>query len=165
MLRMCSHRFQLLLLSAGFLLASASTWAADKLTASELIALADAHSPDLRAAIDSTFDAKDLKDGNAWAGHGPDFFFAVESASAPALVVDDAAAAPMQSLAGSQLWYALLALMRSRAFISFTTSSTAQTSAAVSISRPSDRLPILNPVSRPANSQRRSSTPAKSTTA
>ncbi len=106
MLRMCSHRFQLLLLSAGFLLASASTWAADKHTAPELIALAAAHSPDLRAAIDSTFDAKDLKAGNAWAGHGPDFFFAVESASAPALVIDDAAAAPMQSLAGSQLWYA-----------------------------------------------------------
>jgi enterochelin esterase family protein len=83
-----------------------SLHAADKRTAPELIALAVAHSPDLRGAIESTFDAKDLAAGTAWAGHGHDFFFAVESAFAPALVIDDGVLLPMQALSGSPLWYA-----------------------------------------------------------
>ena len=91
---------------AAFLFLPVSLRAADKRTAPELIALAGAHSTDLRAAIESTFDAKDLKAGTAWEGHGPDFFFAFEAASAPALVIDDGAPVPMQTLAGTQLWYA-----------------------------------------------------------
>ena len=91
---------------AAFLFLPVSLRAADKRTAPELIALAGAHSTDLRAAIESTFDAKDLKAGTAWEGHGPDFFFAFEAVSAPALVIDDGAPVPMQTLAGTQLGYA-----------------------------------------------------------
>ena len=85
---------------------SAPAWAADKLSAPELTALAKAHSPELRAAIEGSFDAKDLQEGTAWAGHGPDFFFAVEAASAPLLVIDDAARPAMEKIAGAILWYA-----------------------------------------------------------
>ena len=80
--------------------------AADKPSATELIALAKAQSPQLRAAIEATFTAKDLHDGTAWAGHGSDFFFAVESATPPSLVVDDFAGSPTEQIAGSNLWYA-----------------------------------------------------------
>jgi len=91
---------------AALLFLAASLHAAEKRTAPELIALANSHSPDLRAAIESTFDVKDLKAGSAWAGRGSDFFFAVEAVSQPSLVIDESSPAPMQALAGSQLWYA-----------------------------------------------------------
>ncbi len=96
-------KFLVLLLTAIFGVASA---AAQKRTAPELIELAASHSPDLRAAIEASFDAKDLKEGTAWLGRGPEFFFAVESDSAPALIIDDAAGQAMTQLPGSKLWYA-----------------------------------------------------------
>jgi enterochelin esterase-like enzyme len=107
MLRMNPLRFFPLLGCALLLIASPATWAANRLSAPELIALATAHSPALRAGIEASFDPKDLKAGTAWTGSGPEFFFAVEAASAPSLVIDEAAAAPMQPLAGTSLWYAV----------------------------------------------------------
>ncbi|HYK35849.1 alpha/beta hydrolase [Alloacidobacterium sp.] len=83
-----------------------SAFAADKLSAPQLIDLAKANSPLLRDAIQSTFEAKDLQEGTAWAGHGPDFFFAVEAPSQPSLIVDADAAAQMKHLSDSDLWYA-----------------------------------------------------------
>ena len=81
--------------------------AQQKLSAPQLIDLASAHSPTLPQAITSTFDAKDLKEGTAWASHGPDFFFATEAPAQPTLVIDDAPATgtQMQPLTGSNLWY------------------------------------------------------------
>ena len=46
--------------------------------------------PKLRDAIIATFDAKDLKEGTAWAGQGPDFFFATQAAAKPELFIDGA---------------------------------------------------------------------------
>ena len=83
---------------------AAPGWGADKLTAPELIALATAHSPGLRAAIEATFAEKDLKEGTAWAGRGSEFFFAVEAATQPLLVIDDGQPSPLDAIAGSQLW-------------------------------------------------------------
>src|SRR5947209_13663596 len=80
--------------------------AAQKRTAPELIALAQAHSPELRSAIEASFDVKDLKEGTAWLGRGPEFFFAVESASAPTLMIDDASGPAVTQLPGTQFWYA-----------------------------------------------------------
>ena len=76
------------------------------MTAPQLIELARSNRADLRDAITGTFTAKDLKDGTAWAGRGPDFFFAVEAASQPSLMIDDAAGPQMRHLNGSELWYA-----------------------------------------------------------
>lgn len=84
----------------------ASAFAAEKRSAQQLTDLAKSDSPSLEEAIRASFDAKDLKDGTAWSGHGPDFFFALEAASQPSLVVDGAPGAAMQHRGGSDLWYA-----------------------------------------------------------
>ena len=83
-----------------------SAIAAEKMTVPQLIDLAKANSPGLGDAIVASFDAKDLKEGTAWAGHGPDFFFATQALSQPSLLIDETPAPPMQHLAGSDLWYA-----------------------------------------------------------
>ncbi len=79
---------------------------AEKLSAPQLIDLAKSNPAGLRDAIMASFDAKDLKEGTAWAGHGPDFFLATQSAAEPSLVVDSSAPAKMQHLANSDIWYA-----------------------------------------------------------
>ena len=80
--------------------------AAEKMSATQLIELAKSKSPNLRTAITDSFDAKDLKEGTAWSGHGSDFFFATQASSQPSLLIDDAPGPQMQFLAGSDLWYA-----------------------------------------------------------
>jgi enterochelin esterase family protein len=89
------------------ILVGAQSVSAEKLGAPELISLAQAHSPALRAGIESSFEAKDLREGTAWAGHGPDFFFAIDAPSMPTLMIDDAAGPSMSQLPGGQLWYAV----------------------------------------------------------
>ncbi len=65
---------------ALMLAAIPSPSSAQKSTAPQLIELAKSPGPALRDAITATFDAKDLQDGTAWSGHGPDFFFATRAA-------------------------------------------------------------------------------------
>jgi enterochelin esterase-like enzyme len=84
----------------------ASAFAAEKMSAPQLISLANSNSPGLREAITSTFDAKDLKEGTAWSGGGTDFFFATEAATEPSLFLDEAAGPKMRQIVGSNLWYA-----------------------------------------------------------
>jgi enterochelin esterase-like enzyme len=85
---------------------AAQTPSTEKSTATQLIELAKSNSPALRAAIATTLDAKELKEGKAWTSRGPDFFFAVEAASEPTLFIDGAPGPPMHHLADSTLWYA-----------------------------------------------------------
>ena len=98
-------------IAAAFLLVTIFTAAQvratppEKSTAPQLIELAKSNSPQLRDAIVATFDAKDLQSGKAFVGQGPEFFFATESASKPALLIDDAAGPEMHQIAGSNLWY------------------------------------------------------------
>ncbi len=94
--------WKLALLSLIFILPA---YAADKLSALQLIDLAKSHSSALGDAIHATFEPKDLKDGTAVAGHGPDFFFAAEATTQPSLVIDDTPGLQMQSLPSSDLWY------------------------------------------------------------
>ncbi len=79
---------------------------AEKSTATQLIELAKTNSPALKDAITNTLDAKELKEGTAWIGHGADFFFAIELTSNPALFIDGASGPQMKNLSGSDLWYA-----------------------------------------------------------
>jgi len=83
-----------------------SALAAEKMTAPQLISLANSNPAGLREAIITTFDAKDLKEGTAWTGRGPDFFFTTEAATQPLLFVDGAAGPPLREITGSDLWYA-----------------------------------------------------------
>lgn len=87
-------------------LPGAPAFAAEKSNATQLIELARSNSPSLQEAITASLDAKDLKDGTAWIARGPDFFFATEAASKPVLFIDGVAGPPLQSLSGSDLWYA-----------------------------------------------------------
>ncbi len=91
-------------LLAALLVISAA--AAEKMSAPQLIELARSHSPKLADAIAASFSAKDLKDGTAWAGQGPDFFFVIEAAAKPTLMIDDSAGPPMRQIKGNRLWYA-----------------------------------------------------------
>ena len=89
-----------------------SAFASEKRSATQLIELAKSQDPLLQEAITATFDAKDLKEGTAWAGQGADFFFAIQAPAAPAstppsLVIDDAPGPAMQRWKDSDLWYAL----------------------------------------------------------
>ncbi|HEY6376704.1 MAG TPA: hypothetical protein VIX90_14375, partial [Edaphobacter sp.] len=81
-------------------------YAAEKLTAPQLIALAEARNASLPDAIASTFSDADLKEGHAWSGHGPDFFFAIRTSATPSLIIDDTSPQAMQRIPNSDLWYA-----------------------------------------------------------
>jgi enterochelin esterase-like enzyme len=104
----------LLLLLLSLPLFAAPTAFAEKLTAPQLIALANAKDPGLKAAVASTFADKDLKEGTAWSGHGEDFFFAIESATPPTIIIDEASTGlPMEAVSmqtnpdAPQLHYAI----------------------------------------------------------
>jgi len=92
--------------SLVLILIPSQSFAADKLSATQLIDLARSKGAGLHDGITATFSGKDLKEGTAWAGHGADFFFATEAASKPALFIDGGAGPQMQKLADSNLWYA-----------------------------------------------------------
>jgi len=76
------------------------------MSAPQLIDLAKSDSASLGDAITASFDARDLKEGTAWAGRGPEFFFATQAPSQPSLLIDEGPGPAMQHLAGSDLWYA-----------------------------------------------------------
>jgi enterochelin esterase family protein len=104
-----AHQGKLLLVAALAPLAffaPSALGTAEKSNATQLVELAKIASPALHDAIVLTFDAKDLKEGTAWAGRASDFFFAVESPSQPQLFIDSVPGPQMQPLAGSALWYA-----------------------------------------------------------
>ncbi len=82
------------------------TLAAEKMSAPQLIELAKSNPAGLQGAIAASFEARDLKEGTAWTGRGPEFFFATQAPARPSLIIDDAAGPQMQHLAGSDLWYA-----------------------------------------------------------
>ena len=81
--------------------------AADKMTAPQLITLAQSHSAALQDAITATFTAQELKEGTAWAGKGHDFFFALQSATLPELFIDGVQGPKMQPLGTAGQWYAV----------------------------------------------------------
>ena len=85
---------------------ASSAFAAEKLTAPQLIELAKSKRAALHDAVVASFDAKDLKEGTAWAGNGADFFFATEAATRPELIIDDTPGPRMRNISVSNLWYA-----------------------------------------------------------
>src|ERR1700722_11042818 len=95
------------LLLALLVFANLAAFAAEKMTAPELISLAQAHSASLTAGINATFTPKELQEGTAWAGKGHDFFFALQSATPPTLFIDGAPGPQMQPLSPGGLWYAV----------------------------------------------------------
>jgi enterochelin esterase-like enzyme len=84
----------------------AAARAGEKMTAPQLIEVAKSKPGELKAAIEGTFETKDLNEGTAWAGRGEEFFFATVEKDKPALMIDGAAGPRMQRIAGSDYWYA-----------------------------------------------------------
>jgi hypothetical protein len=86
-----------------------ATWAlaADKLTAPQLIDLVRTNPAKLQEAILATLGHERIHNGTALIGRGPDFIWAVESASRPVLMVDDAPGPAMQKLGTANIWYAV----------------------------------------------------------
>jgi enterochelin esterase-like enzyme len=86
----------------------AAAWAQQsKLSAPQLIALAQSGSPKLESAIRSNFDAKAMTAGTAWMGKGADFFFAIEGKPGAQLAIDDRAPVEMTPAGASGLAYAV----------------------------------------------------------
>jgi enterochelin esterase family protein len=104
----CSmRRFTLASQCFTLLLLVGPVFAVQKMSAPELIDLAKSGGNGLGDAITASFDPKDLKDGTAWAGHGSDFFFAIETSTQPMLVIDETPGPAMRQLNGLDLWYAV----------------------------------------------------------
>ncbi len=104
---MHTRMFLLLALLAAALSATLAALAAEKMTALQLINLAQSHSAGLQNAITATFSPKDLQEGTAWAGEGHDFFFVLQSAAPPALLIDGTPGPQMQPLKATGEWYAV----------------------------------------------------------
>jgi enterochelin esterase family protein len=63
-------------------------------------------SPEFRDLLVKHLGDAPIKSGEAFNSHGPDFVWAVESATQPSMVIDDQpAAGPMRRIAGSNLWF------------------------------------------------------------
>ncbi len=148
------------------LLLGGPAFAAEKSTATQLIELAKTKSPALKDAIANTLDTKELKDGTAWIGYGADFFFAIEATSKPGLWIDGAAGPQMQSLAGTELWYAAARIEPVGRLHSFYyLINGGENSVAGWICLRLDLCPTSNPEFQQGRFRRSCFTPAKSTTA
>ena len=143
----------------------APTFAQEKASATRLIELAKSNSAELRGVISATFDAKDLSAGTAWAGQGPEFFFATNAAAQPSLMIDDAPGPQMRGFAGSDLWYAMAHIEPVGRLHSFYYMVTERDLGDGWICPHSRRCRIINPTCRRARSRTKSFTPARSTTA
>jgi len=73
----------------------------------QLLAMAKARpdAPEFRQALIARLGDAAIKSGEAFDSNGPDFIWAVEAQSRPALVVDDQPAGPLQRIAGTDLWF------------------------------------------------------------
>jgi len=88
-----------------FLLLIPALWAADKLTAPQLIEMAHHRSPGIEDALRASLGDDKIKKGTGFAGEGADFIFAFESESQPLLYLDDHEASPMTRAGNGNLWF------------------------------------------------------------
>src|SRR5271169_422547 len=87
------------------LLIPLTVFAADKLTAPQLIELAHKKPHDLDAAIRDSLGDEAIKKGTAFVGEGPDFVWAFESESRPEIYIDGQLSGPMMRVEKSDLWF------------------------------------------------------------
>src|ERR1700683_825969 len=88
-----------------FVLLIPAAWAADKLTAPQLIEMARHHSHGLEEALRSSLGDDKIKKGTAFAGEAANFIFAFESETRPTLFLDDRAAPQMTRAGKTNLWF------------------------------------------------------------
>jgi enterochelin esterase family protein len=98
--------FSVMRLGISLFVSALGVLAAGKPSYEEVAALVRAHSPSLRDALPAAVGEDGLKKGTGYIDHGPDFIWAVESASSPTLYVDEGPGPAMTRVEGSNLWYA-----------------------------------------------------------
>ncbi len=62
-------------------------------------------SPEFRQMLLTRLGEASVKSGEAFDSNGPDFIWAVESASQPSMILDDQPAGPLRRIAGTNLWF------------------------------------------------------------
>jgi enterochelin esterase family protein len=62
-------------------------------------------SPEFRDLLVKHLGEAPIKAGEAFNSNGPDFIWAVESASQPSMILDDQPAGPLRRIAGTNLWF------------------------------------------------------------
>ncbi len=92
-------------LCVALTLLAASLPAPAQKSAVELIALSAKPNDEFRAALIETMGEENIVKGAAWAGHGPDFIFAVEATKSPVLFVDDKPIGQMRRVKGWNMWF------------------------------------------------------------
>jgi enterochelin esterase-like enzyme len=97
----------LILFLAVAALFPATGYAMERAAMDQLLAMAEARSdsPEFREALLKRLGEAPIKSGEAFDSNGPDFVWAVESATQPTLVVDDQPAGAMRRIAGTNLWF------------------------------------------------------------
>jgi enterochelin esterase family protein len=94
-----------------FLLAFvAGALAADKPGFDQLLPLVRSDSRELGKALPSAMGAENLTKGIAYVSRGPEFVFALESASTPVLVIDEETSVVMHRVVDTNLWYGTASL-------------------------------------------------------
>ncbi len=94
--------------AAAFAILCLSAFAADPvpITAPQLILLSKTPTdPAFAAALHTVFKDQQLLDGKAAIGRGPDFLWAIDSATEPLLLIDDAPYHAMLRIKGTNLWF------------------------------------------------------------
>src|SRR5271157_2083954 len=95
---------------SGFALLAVVAFAADRPSVPQLIEMARHQPAGLEEALRATLGDEKLKKGTAFAGEGPEFIFAIESAVQPELFVDDRPEAAMDRVGKTNLWFQTAAL-------------------------------------------------------
>ncbi len=85
---------------------SPSLFAAEKVTAVELLQLSGQNTAGFADTLTATLGAPALEKGTAFIGQGPNFLFATQAASVPTLYIDDQPVGAMTAVNGHpQLWF------------------------------------------------------------
>ena len=81
--------------------------AMDRAAMDQLLAMAKsrADAPEFREALTKRLGEAPMKSGEAFDSNGPDFVWAVESATQPTLVVDDQPVGAMRRISGTNVWF------------------------------------------------------------
>jgi enterochelin esterase family protein len=91
----------------ALLISSTVAFGADKLSAPELIAITHGSPEKLQQALVATLGQEAIHNGTAVTGRGPDFLWAVESATQPVLMIDEEHGPAMKKIAKTNIWYAV----------------------------------------------------------
>src|SRR5688572_23975198 len=82
-------------------------YAMERAAMDQLLAMAKSRpdAPEFREALVKRLGEAPIKAGEAFDSNGPDFVWAVEATTQPAIVVDDQPAGAMRRIAGTNLWF------------------------------------------------------------